>query len=65
MSLLYYVSYGIFLTIIFTGGIITFSVEYTKYQVRQLQKNLEEKINLNEEEKILLQITKDYLEKVK
>lgn len=65
MDYLYYISIGFILTTIISSGIVSFSVKYTKYQVAKLQDDLEKKINLTDDEKMLLEITKDYLEKVK
>jgi hypothetical protein len=46
-------------------GFVACAVKYTKYQVEDLNKKLELKEQLSEEEKLLLEITKEYLVKVK
>tara|TARA_R110002049_G_scaffold88049_4_gene222659 strand:+ start:222 stop:419 length:198 start_codon:yes stop_codon:yes gene_type:complete len=65
MDWFYLISSGIILTSVVSFGIVIFSLKYTKYQVEDLKNKLEIKNTLTEDEKILLNITKEYLEKVK
>lgn len=59
------------LSIVIVGGVVlslgitAIAVFWTKYQVKELQEKLLEKELLSEDEKLLLEITKEYLEKVK
>tara|TARA_R110000803_G_scaffold188817_2_gene251293 strand:- start:735 stop:932 length:198 start_codon:yes stop_codon:yes gene_type:complete len=65
MDWFYLISSGIILTSVVSFSIVIFSLKYTKYQVEDLKNKLEIKNTLTEDEKILLNITKEYLEKVK
>ena len=65
MEWFYLISSGIILSSVVSFGIVIFSLKYTKYQVEDLKNKLEIKNTLTEDEKILLNITKEYLEKVK
>ena len=43
-------------------GITAIAVKWTEYQVKDLKEKLESKDELSEEDKLLLDITKEYLE---
>ena len=49
-------------SVLISLGITAIAVKWTEYQVKDLKEKLENKEELSEEDKLLLDITKEYLE---
>lgn len=52
-------------SVIISLGITAIAVKWTEYQVKDLKEKLESKEELSDEDKLLLDITKEYLENMK